>query len=414
MAGLGAARQLAESGRQVLVLEARDRVGGRVHTDRSWGAPIELGAQWIHGGEGNAVRALVEGAGRYRTEAASHEPLLLFDEGGRSLRDEEARAMRQEFTRLLSEAKDIATPDDVPLADAVWAVAEGSRSSAAKAAARWGLAWLQLIMGVGCEGLSARHWDQDVELPGPDRTVVEGYDAAPKILADGLNVRFGEQARRIEVGSGVVCVRTVAGAYEAEAVVVTLPLGVLKRERALFAPSLPPDKQAAIEALGMGVLDKVVLRFSRCFWPEGCAHFTWSGDGRRELAGFTSFAGAGCGPVLVAWAAGRQARSLEPLADDVVVGRVLASLRRRFGAAVPDPVTAWVTRWASDPFACGSYSHLPPGSDGSVYDAIAAPVGGRLFFAGEHTSRAHPATTHGAYLSGMRAAREVIEAASGP
>ncbi|MFW6197643.1 MAG: flavin monoamine oxidase family protein, partial [Myxococcota bacterium] len=195
---------------------------------------------------------------------------------------------------------------------------------------------------------------------------------------------------------------------EAEASVITLPLGVLQRAPELFEPPLPETKRTAVAGLGMGVLDKVVLRFPGVFWPEGYEHLGQAEAGMDDVGAFSNLVHHGRGPVLVGWMAGAQARALEACGQDVVVEHALRTLRRMFGRAVPEPEATWVTRWAADPFACGSYSHLPPGLDGSTYDALAEPVGRRLFFAGEHTHRAHPATTHGAYLSGLRAAREVM------
>lgn len=406
MAGLAAARELADAGRRVCVLEARDRIGGRIHTDRTRDSPVELGAGWIHGAEGNPVAALAErfGSGLSR---ARHEDFALYDGTGRRTGDEEFTARQARFAELLAAAKAEARRADRPLAEAVWAAADREGASA-RTAARWGLRWLGLIMGTDAASLSARSWDQDVDLPGADRVITRGYDVVPRGLARGLDVRCGEIVQRVEWSAGGVRAHTKRQVLEAEASVVTLPLGVLQRAPDLFDPPLPESKRAVVAGMGMGVLDKVVLRFPGAFWPDGCEHLALAEAGPDDVGAFSNLVHHGGGPVLVGWMAGAQARAFEACSPQGVVERALRTLRRMFGRAVPEPAATWVTRWAADPFAGGSYSHLPPGLDGSTYDALAEPVGGRLFFAGEHTHRAHPATTHGAYLSGLRAAREVM------
>ncbi|MFW6051717.1 MAG: flavin monoamine oxidase family protein [Myxococcota bacterium] len=406
MAGLAAGRALADAGREVVVLEARERIGGRIHTDRSLGTALELGAAWIHGSEGNAVLALAERLGA-RTVETRHGAFALYD-GGRRLDDATVQAVQVRFGALVEEAKGLARAGDRPLADALRAAAEHAGTSEARQAVSWGLAWLRAIMGVELEGLSTRHWDQDEDLPGPDRVLPEGYDVVPRGLAEGLDVRCGEVVRRIEWDGVPVRVHATSGTLEPSVVVVTVPLGVLQSWPDLFDPPLPEPKCRAIGAVGMGVLDKVILRFPATFWPEACEHLGPVHPGPEEVVAFSSLVRYGMGPVLVGWLSGDQARRLEPLADDVIVGRALSALRASFGRSVPDPEAVRVTRWASDPFARGSYSHLPPGTDGAAYDELAEPVVGHLFFAGEHTHRAHPATTHGAYLSGLRAANQVL------
>jgi monoamine oxidase len=95
------------------------------------------------------------------------------------------------------------------------------------------------------------------------------------------------------------------------------------------------------------------------------------------------------------------------LADKEIVAEAMATLRRIYGEAIPDPAAWLITRWAADPFAGGSYSYTPVGADSEDYEQMAAPVGDRLFFAGEATHREHSATVHGAFLSGLREAQRI-------
>ncbi|KAJ1630857.1 flavin-containing amine oxidoreductase-domain containing protein [Pavlovales sp. CCMP2436] len=223
----------------------------------------------------------------------------------------------------------------------------------------------------------------------------------------------------------------------ADAVVVTLPLGVLKARKVFFEPPLPFKKMDAIKRLGFGTLNKVWLRFDSAFWAEK--------EGGSDYFGFLPPVGRehGCcylfwnlhridpaQPALLALLAGKaavvggRAKGSAPKCvckgegcDGGCSGREQAvevamdALRGIFGAAVPAPLAVHVTAWETDPFAMGTYSHIAVGATPADYDTLAEPHG-RVHFAGEATCATHPATASGAYLSGLRAAGEVLCAAT--
>jgi len=205
--------------------------------------------------------------------------------------------------------------------------------------------------------------------------------------------------------------------YEGDAVLVTVPLGVLKENVIMFNPPLPDWKQAAIDRLGFGNLNKVVLCFDKVFWDQNhtlFAHVNASTSCRGELFLFWCFVKP---PVLIALIAGEAANVVECATDDIIIGRTLVVLRNIFGSvSVPTPKESLVTRWKSDPFARGSYSYVAVGASGDDYDLLGNPVLlenetiPRLFFAGEHTNRNYPATVHGALLSGLRESRRIADA----
>ncbi|KYN04581.1 Lysine-specific histone demethylase 1A, partial [Cyphomyrmex costatus] len=231
--------------------------------------------------------------------------------------------------------------------------------------------------------------------------VRNGYSCVPVALSEGLDIRLNIAARAVRYGPNGVEVwasparslHTNHTIYKADAVLVTLPLGVLKT-------SSPPSG--------------VVLCFERIFWDPTANLFGHVGSttaSRGELFLFWNLYKA---PVLLALVAGEAACVMENVSDDVIVGRCIAVLKGIFGnQVVPQPRESVVTRWRADPWARGSYSFVAVGSSGSDYDLLAAPVSPphlvnqpppqpRVFFAGEHTIRNYPATVHGAFLSGLR------------
>ncbi|KAI4458682.1 flavin monoamine oxidase [Holotrichia oblita] len=271
------------------------------------------------------------------------------------------------------------------------------------------------------------------------KTVRNGYSCVPLALADGLDIKLNAAVKKVEYNQRGVEVTVYnprnplsTNTYHADVVLCTLPLGVLKLSSAApsgqlntvqFSPPLPDWKTSAIQRLGFGNLNKVVLCFERIFWNPQANLFGHVGSttaSRGELFLFWNLYKA---PVLLALVAGEAAAIMENVTDDVIVGRCIAVLRGIFGqSGVPQPKETVVTRWRADPWSRGSYSFVAVGSSGSDYDLLASPVipptpqgtsvtngPARVFFAGEHTIRNYPATVHGAFLSGLREASRIAD-----
>jgi len=204
-------------------------------------------------------------------------------------------------------------------------------------------------------------------------------------------------------------VKTDQGNFNANQVVITLPLGVLQKGNVTFSPALPAAKQAAITDLDMGLLDKLYLRFPAIFWPTEPEILNFLGNGNGEWAEWLNIAHYTDKPVLLGFNASRIARQMETRTDAETVASAMQILRTVYGPQIPDPDSFRLTRWAQDPFALGSYSYLPPGTEPQIMDTLAAPVADRLFFAGEATYSDHPSTVHGAYLSGLREAEAILD-----
>uniref|UniRef100_A0A1A9Z2Y8 SWIRM domain-containing protein n=1 Tax=Glossina pallidipes TaxID=7398 RepID=A0A1A9Z2Y8_GLOPL len=309
----------------------------------------------------------------------------------------------------------------------------------------WHFANLEFANATPLSNLSLKHWDQDddFEFIGNHTTVRNGYSCVPIALTETLDIRINTAVKVIkyfptgvEIVTENVKTNNSLVTYKADLVLCTLTLGVLKIATAKvqsqqantvkFVPPLPDWKQQAIQRLGFGNLNKVVLCFDRIFWDPNTNLFGHVGSttsSRGELFLFWSISSS---PVLLALVAGQSAAIMENVSDDVIVGRCIAVLKGIFGnGSVPQPKETVVTRWRADPWARGSYSFVSVGSSGSDYDLLAAPVIPpnptnpnpnqeldelpRLFFAGEHTIRNYPATVHGAFLSGLREAGRIAD-----
>lgn len=353
---------------------------------------------------------------QHKEESDNKEPRNITDEFVHRSKLRDLNNSCQEWDQMFEDQKEIenklqeleaAPPSDVYL------------SSRDRQILDWHFANLEFANATPLGNLSLKHWDQDddFEFSGSHLTVRNGYSCLPIALSEGLDVKLNCAVREVRYGTdGVELVTSNARTncnpvtYKGDVVLCTLPLGVLKHPNAIqFTPALPDWKKAAIQRLGFGNLNKVVLCFDKIFWDPQANLFGHVGSttaSRGELFLFWNLYRA---PVLLALVAGEAAAVMENVSDDVIIGRCLAVLKGIFGNnAVPSPKETVVTRWSADPWSRGSYSYVAVGASGNDYDILAAPVKSspdtqpRMFFAGEHTNRNYPATVHGAYLSGLR------------
>ena len=201
--------------------------------------------------------------------------------------------------------------------------------------------------------------------------------------------------------------------FNAEAVVVTVPLGVLKNGDIQFTPALPPRHQAAIKNLGMGTLNKLILEFPEGTWIPNAEFITtnrsYSDLGKAPCNFYINYQYYGNRPILVGLIGGEFAPYFETLSNEAVTKLAMDDLRGGFGEKVPMPTSIHLTRWGQDPFSRGSYSGLPIGSSSHDRMALNVPINDQLYFAGEATDVHDYGTIHGAYFSGLRTARAILE-----
>ncbi len=415
VAGLKAAHDLDAAGVRVVVLEARDRIGGRVWTDRDLADhPVELGAEFVHGDRASTWAPLRALGLATRVWPKADESLVRLADGSlRTMRD--ARASDADFdrTRTMTWPDLEARPyEDLEafLLRADWTGAQRGyvRRSFANAAGddphHLSAAALGLGLADGTAGLG-------------DHRIEDGYDALPNALAEGLDVRLETPVTRVEVERSGVRVTVGSGAtWRARHVVVALPLGVLQSGDVTFEPELSALKGSALAGLRMGPVVKVVYRLDRIpFRPldrAGPAIEAVYASGTPPMW-WTSSPADTARPIWTGFVSGSGALELLRHPPEAALARAFAAL-----VAEVDPNEraglhydrARRIDWPHDPWARGGYSHVVPGFVGAR-EALAAPTP-PLFWAGEATAgEGSAATVHGAFESGERAAREVLDTA---
>ncbi|WP_165826341.1 flavin monoamine oxidase family protein [Rhizobium wuzhouense] len=411
MAGLSAAATLTEAGAEVIVLEARDRIGGRIFTDRSLGVPVENGANFIHGFNDNPAAELASQTGA-TPFFVDPEQWQLFQPGGVEPEEFETDDIFDDLNRIADKAAEEADGDRKRSLEEVIAVLDPALLQ--EPIGNWALTdTYEGDLGAPLAQISALHFDAGEIFDGPDAVLREGYDTLPKALAEGLDIRLNEPVRRIRHSAGGVTVDTVTGTLSADHCIVTVPLGVLKAGSVVFDPPLPEPHRRAIATIGFGRLAKVSVAFDQAFWPEAPHFLGFAGDRRGRFADMLNLVPIHGAAVLTMVASGDYAETVDAMDDAALRADITAVLRDMFGDKAVAPKAMARHVWSADPFALGTYSFPAVGAAPSDHQVLALPAGPRLFLAGEHTSADYFGTVHGAFISGERAADAVLVAGKG-
>ena len=395
-AGLGAARACARDGKRFVMLEARDRIGGRVFTDLSLGAPFDGGAFYIHWAERNPWRAIAADLGVVARDESAFPPGAWrnFENGvpvERSGRRRQFADLSQRFDPEQGAVPDVSftqrvsdAPDLLP----------GVRGMA------------RMALGDEPERISALDYARLWE--GDDLIMPEGYGALVQRFGAQIPVKLSTPVTHIRWDGQGVVVESAAGRLTARAVIVTVPVGVLAAGAIRFSPELPALTQEGLGGLAMGALTKIGLRFegnrlglpvNSNLWDE----ISDAGGINFECWGFDR-------DLIVALFGGDFARDVlakgERAAVETMLDRLTAMLGPQVRAAFKG---ASVNGWATDPFSMGCYSHARPGQ-ASARAKLAQPVGERIWFAGEATAAGDgefgaAMTAGGAFLAGEAAVR---------
>ncbi len=407
MAGLAAARSLVDAGWPVRLIEARDRVGGRVYTNRDWGVPIEMGASWIHG---TAADPMMELARKARAQ------VIPTDYYGWAKLAVDRRLPPVDYDpdpwrQFVEQACDRVTGGS--LGAAVDAAAKREELSASD---RVQLAFfvateIEDEFAAGADQLSATTFDAGDYADGDQAVITNGYDALPKVLADGLQIVLNTPVTAITRRASSVIVHAGNQSFEGPAAIVTVPLGVLKAGSIAFDPPLPEGHTRAVNALGFGVLSKSFFRFDRRTWKTDNAFYLYMGTDPGAWAQWFTLSGA-AGPIVVAFNAGDRGRSVESSSPADVTARALPIARQLFGDDI-SPVEVRTSSWATDPYARGSYSFHAPGSGPDDRRRLQEPISDRLYLAGEAVGVDNPSTVIGAVLSGRNAADQLMHRLKG-
>lgn len=393
-AGLSAAKALQARGLDVIVLEADDHIGGRCITDTTtFSTPFDRGGSWLHSAPINPLAKLAGDAGEDLHKAPWLWNWVHTPDGPSKQADMPAYAAYQDQMWAKVNAAGQGA-DDLPIASAL--PASPWRDTAKH--------WVAQMQGGDADVVSAADVSRYADADG-DWLVAGGLGAFVRRLHGDVPVRLNCPVTKIDYSGQGVRVATPDGAVQAKRLVLTVSTGVLAAEKIEFAPALPPEKQAAVSQLPMGLLNKVGIEFD----PG------WAGANQGQMADYATGGDAFCTllfgfndtSLAVGFLGGRYGDEVEAAGPGAATDFCIGALRAIFGGDIDKHIRRTdETAWRGNPHTLGSYSYaIPSGADARA--VLAAPLGDRLFFAGEATMPDAYATVHGAWRSGVIAADAV-------
>jgi monoamine oxidase len=397
-AGIGAARCLREAGMaSIVVLEARDRVGGRVHTIAPAGFPLDRGAEWLHSADRNPLSPIAQDLG-FSVHRRPPEWTTRLRRSGETIEAEaDWLATREAQSRARRRAA--AEPVDRPLVSLL--APEGRWNKLLDATSTWG-------NGAELDRVSVKDYVR-YEDSGTNWRLAEGYGRLFETLAKGLPAALEAPVSRIDHGGLPIRLETARGTVTASRVIITVPTSIIASEIIRFDPPLP-DKIAAAAGLPLGVDDKLFISLDGRL--PGVEHDTYLVGSTTSRETMSYQVRPLDRPAIYCFFGGRFAAALERAGEAEMFAFASGELARLFGNDIRKrmlPLAA--TAWRHDPWSRGSYSFALPGhADDRA--SLAAPVDDRLFFAGEACSPNFFSTAHGAWMSGVAAAKAALASLS--
>ncbi len=431
IAGLAAANALANSIHNITVLEASNRFGGRINTYNFGGYKADLGASWIHGINGNPLYKLANKNG-ITTKTTHYEPSHIYDIDGSEITESEWNKIENLFIDLY----DLAEKNPQKSLQEILNTMAPNLNLSPRMTRLWYGAMrseYEIPYAIDPKDIAAKAITINDSFPGNDVVFKNGMHSICRVLANGVNIEYNSFVSKIDYSNSKVkvfvnktdkidpqrscntCHINADAVFikedkilTADQVIVALPLGILKNKIINFEPALPKSKTDAIDGLGIGTMNKVFLKFSTNFWDDKAYFLEYLKTDSLKIIEFFSPAPTGERNILVAVLAGKHARSMEHKSDTEVMNMIMDDLKGMFGNNIPQPISMYRTAWHTNIYSLGSYPHLIPGSDITVCDEIKKPLGNKVFFAGDSTTREYMATAHGAYLSGVEAGSRIL------
>jgi monoamine oxidase len=403
ISGLAAAKKLKENGFTVTVLEAQDKVGGRLRTNRSLGVAFDEGASWIHGITGNPITTLAQQAGM-TTAITDNESIISYDIGGILRTDTVFNAAETQYKSVLTTLKNSGNINQsfetvfntlypTYATDRLW---------------KFFLSTYLTFDTGDLNNLSSLIYDEGLKYGGGEVISTNGYDTIPNYLATGQTVLLNQRVTKIDHTTNVVKVTHNGTISTADYVLVTVPLGVLKANVIEFAPALPTLKQTAIQKVGMNCVNKFLLTWDTAFWNNK-QYIVYTPEARDKFDYFVNVKKFNPSVnALMTFAYADYARQTETMTDAQIISEIMVHLRDIYGSSIPDPTNMLRTKWQTNINSYGAYSYTAIGTTLQHFDDLAQAMDDKVFFAGEHTNSSYYSTAHGAYLSGIREANKLV------
>lgn len=403
ISGLACANKLQENEFDVLVLESDSKIGGRVKTNYSLGIAFDEGASWIHAPKGNPITKLAKEAG-IKTFLTVDDNVEIFDSKGNPYTENYIDTLVTNYKNAQEEV--------IKHGDKNKSFEEVFNSLYPKKLENpfWKYmlsADLEFDLGGDISEISSIYFEDDESFEGKDEIVTNGYGKLADYLAKGLSIKLNHAVNEIDYSGEKILTKTKNEIFESDFIVVTVPLGVLKKNIIQFNPNLPKEKTNIIQNLKMGNVNKFLLIWEKAFWDTSLQYIGITPDTKGKFNYFLNLKKFTNQNALMTYSFGKYAYKTETKTDSEIISEIMGHLRMIYGNKIPDPKSFLRTKWGQNKNAFGCYSFPNKGASSEDFDNLADSVNNKIFFAGEHTSKKFRGTVHGAYLTGIREAEKI-------
>ena len=407
ISGLAAASTLKQQGANVIILEAKNYIGGRIKTNRSLGSPFEYGAGWIHGpSKENPIRNLADRSksSLFVTDDDSCELLNL---SGNDINEKVWDEIEEIWEEIIYDEIDSDTEGSI-----LDAINEYDSNIWSDPNIRWVFsAWTEFDYGGPVHEISAGLIKEMSGFPTADVIFKDGYDKIINLLAKNLQIQTNSIVKSVNYSSiNNITVSTTSKNYECDYVICSVPLGVLKFNSIEFNPALPEYKQDSIENVGFGTVTKLALKFTDQFWDSDVQYYYTVAKETGRWPVWMNYRTFSKEKILMGLCMGDYAKKADLMSTEELIEDGLKVLKNVWEDDVGEVQNVLRTSWLNDPFTKGAYSFPRVDNSEEDFENLAEPIDNKLFFCGEHTDLEYLATTHGALFTGIRAAKEVIKA----
>ena len=396
IAGLSAAKYFNNRGIKTIILEAQNYVGGRIQTKRNSGLEFDTGASWIHKPKRNPISKIAHLA-KAKTYLTDDENVVVYDHYGKKYADITLENIEKTYYQNLkklegSQNKSFGEiffkqyPENIN--NPLWLYMLS--------------AYLEFDTGADINKLSSIYYDDDKEFSGKDVFVTNGYDKITNYLKQDLNINLNSKVVQIDYSKRKITVNTNTKTYHA------VPLGVLKNKIIDFRPKLPQKQQNAIDKLEMGSVNKFLLSWEKSFWDLDKQYIGYTSKTKGKFNYFLNLKHIKNSNTLMTFAFGDYAIKTELMSEKEVITVIMEQLKSIYGENIPNPTKMLRTKWKSNKYSFGAYSFVPYTAKSLDFKVFEESINNKIYFAGEHTSIKYRGTVHGAYLSGIREAKKII------
>lgn len=418
VAGLTAASELKRMGKDVLVLEARDRLGGRIFSQKVNHEIYDLGASWIHGIENNPIWSIVQ-HNQIQTTVFNYDDSIYYQDKEQPFNAEEKLIFETSLDYLLTRFKEIDQPQRYRHAFEALELWINEEEFLLYVDKQFHLGekaviklknmlfdFFNLLAEDPCASdlkqLSAEFWKNEGYYPGDEVIFPQGYIQIIESLSKNINVLTNKVVQRIDYSEDIIRIMTENGeCFSTSQVIVTVPLGVLKKHHIQFFPELSQKKTQAINDLGFGTFNKLFVSFDQSFWKS--THDQSKNmyvHNKHRWLNFLDISELYRQPTLLFLFGGASATWIENASCDEIWQNISRSLELIFDE-IPQPTQIFKTEWGKDQFSEGSFSYHSAGHTSDKIEILKEPIQNKVFFAGEHLASFGAGTVHGAYQSGL-------------